>query len=392
MPLDYQQLSDQVRAMGERAPARERHLENLRTQARSLLLSRADELDALVEKVALTVREYHATVRCALPVRERLEMAVNTGQPPAGATVIAADGSQINLDRHAEVQFGLVNVGAIHMRIGSPEAPQTSVRSQLIYDERIDTLTEATLALMRDLDERAMLLEIAKMAQPPIITFTDGPVELWGARSVDREATTAYQKNLAEYLSVLRKLNEIGVTTAGYVDKPAANLVVRLLEVASAGAAELPDIQNYHPYRGVMDLDLYTDILDAGERSAVFKLQSQTGGSYEGVLALHFFYLNVGREKLPYIVRVDIPGWVAGEEKRLDDLQAVLVEQCRTMGGRRYPYLLHRAHETALVSRQEQEQVTQMVVLELMRRGVALGERSHKQAAKEFEGRRRYQT
>lgn len=390
MALDFQQVSEQVKAMGENAPARERHLESLRERARHLLRNQAQEVNALRDKVTLAVHEYDATLRCALPVRERLDAAFTVGSSPKGAMVIAADGSQINLDRHAEVQFGLVNVGVICMRTGSPEAPVTKVKSQLIYDERLDTMTEATLALMRDLDERAMLFEMAKEVQPPVTTFTDGPMELWGARSIDREAATAYQKGLVEYLRVLRKLYELGVITAGYVDKPAANLVVRLLEVASAGVADLPNLQNHHPLRGVRDLDLFALILGAGERSAVFELQSQTGGSYEGVLALHFFYLNVGRESAPYIARVDVPAWVANDAGQLENLQAVLVEQCRTMGGRHYPYLLHRAHETALVSRQEQEQVTQMVALEMRRRGLTLSERSHKQAAKELEGRRRY--
>jgi hypothetical protein len=392
MSLDYQQVNQQIREMGESAPLRERHLEHLREQAYQLLRAWSQDVDALRDRVALVVQRYEATLRCALPVREPLDSAFPVKNLPAGATIIAADGSQINLDRHSEVQYGLVNVGAIRMRLGFPKAPETRIKSKLIYDERLDTLTDATLALMRDLDERAMLLDLAEQAQLPVITFTDGPIELWGARSLDREAATEYQRNLVEYLRLLRSLNELGVTTAGYVDKPAANLVVRLLEVASAAATDLQSIQNYHPLRGVTDLDLYAGLLGVGERSAVVALQSQTGGSYEGVLALHFFYLNVGRENAPYIARVDIPAWVAEDGVRLDNLQAVLVEQCRTMGARHYPYLLHRAHETALVPLQEQEQVTQMIAIELRRRGVALGERSHKQAAKQLEGRKRYST
>lgn len=390
MSLDFQQVTQQVKEMGESAPQREHHLERLREQAHQLLSTWAQDVDTLRDKVSLVVRQYEATLRCALPVREALDTAFPAKPPPEGATIIAADGSQINLDRHAEVRYGLVNVGAIRMRLGTPEAPEIQIKSKLIYDERLDTLTEATLALMRDLDERTMLLELAKQVHMPVITFTDGPLELWGARSLEREAATEYQSNLVEYLRLLHSLHESGVTTAGYVDKPAANLVVRLLEVAIASLVDLQNIQVFHPLRGVTDLDLYTGLLGAGERSAVFALQSQTGGSYEGVLALHFFYLNVGRENAPYIARVDIPAWVAEDTTSLDNLQAVLVEQCRTMGTHHYPYLLHRAHETALVSLREQEQVTQMIAIELRRRGVAVGVRSHKQAAKQLEGRKRY--
>ena len=71
-------------------------------------------------------------------------------------------------------------------------------------------------------------------------------------------------------------------------------------------------------------------------------------------------------------------------------LHAVLIDQCRMMGARRYPYLLHRAHETAVVSRDEHEQVTQMIVSELSRRGVRVRGRSNKQTAKDAGGRKRY--
>jgi hypothetical protein len=52
------------------------------------------------------------------------------------------------------------------------------------------------------------------------------------------------------------------------------------------------------------------------------------------------------------------------------------------MGSRPYPYLLHRAHETAVVTQEEKAQVTQMIALELRRRGVEVGEQSYKQSAK----------
>ena len=67
----------------------------------------------------------------------------------------------------------------------------------------------------------------------------------------------------------------------------------------------------------------------------------------------------------------------------------MLVDQCRILGSRPYPYLLHRAHETALVSLQEREQVTQMIVLELRQRGVPVEGISNKQYAKDQPGRSR---
>ena len=167
--------------------------------------------------------------------------------------------------------------------------------------------------------------------------------------------------------------------------------MVRLLEVARAAESELAGFRKYRPLRGITDRSLFRDRLAPGERSAVFAIQSQSIRKYAGPLALHFFYLNVGlRGNQPHMARVEIPAWVVDNPPFLDGLHAVLVDQCRIMGERPYPYLLHRAHETAVVTRQEQEQVTQMIVLELQRRGLTVEGTSFKQDAKDLQGRTRH--
>lgn len=113
--------------------------------------------------------------------------------------------------------------------------------------------------------------------------------------------------------------------------------------------------------QGLTDRDIYLELLDPGERSAVFAIHSPSAALYRDEIALHFFYLNVGRAGL---ARVEIPAWVAVSQQKLDALHAALIEQCRIMGPRPYPYLLHRAHEVAVVSIQEKEQVTQWIAQE----------------------------
>ena len=76
-----------------------------------------------------------------------------------------------------------------------------------------------------------------------MITFTDGPLELWGAKDAGGEAGSEYQRSLEIYLKALGQLHALGATNAGYVDKPGANLLVRLIEVASLSEAEL-DMSN----------------------------------------------------------------------------------------------------------------------------------------------------
>ncbi len=394
MALDFQQIQEQVRQLGEKAPLREKRLKDLRHSAFKLLESNSNRIDHLRQKVQEVVHSHDPSLRCALPVAEELNAHFHLPELRESIIILAADGSQITPDRHAEVQFCVINVGTVQICLGEPEPAKTKVFSHLYYDEELytatGTITDATLALRRDLNERLMLAELARQFSPPVVTFTDGPMELWGGKAGEGEEVSEFRTSLAAYIQVLANLHDLQVTTAGYVDKPGANLVLRLLEVANTSEKELVDIRKRHLLRGVSDFDLFKDLLEVGERSAVFALQSQSAKSYTGPLALHFFYLNVGRQGHPWLARVEIPSWVAMNPPMLDNLHAVLFEQCRVMGSRPYPYLLHRAHETALVSHQEKEQITSMIVLELRKRGVMVGEQSHKQAAKDLSNRMRY--
>jgi hypothetical protein len=392
MSIDFQELRKQIITMGENARLREIRLQELRETARKLLESNAENIEGLRQKVERVVRSHDPTLRCAKPGNEVLNRAFPLPPHPDTATIISADGSQIYPDRHSEVIYSLINVGGVKMLKGSADSPSIRVSCQLLYDEDtgLDTITftEATLALMRDLNERTMLGKLAERAEPPVITFTDGPMELWGAR--DPQLASQFQKSLGEYLEALNRLCLQGVITAGYVDRPMANLVVRLLEVASLPESELAEIKMRHPLHGVTDIFLFRALLGPGERSAVFEFQSQGAPYYQDDLALHFFYLNVGRPRRSSLARVEIPAWVADNPEMIDHLHAALVDQCRIMGARPYPYLLHRAHEVALVSMLEKEQVTQMITAELLKRGVAVGERSNKQFAKDQPGSKRY--
>jgi len=399
MSVDFLEVRKQVKEMGENAPARQRKLVTLRARALELLVEHAPEQEALRMKVSRIVETIDPNLRCALPLDEPMDAAFPLPDLPGRGLIVAADGSQISPDRHAEVEYCLVNVGAIQMRLGVAEAPVTTIESELFYDESLYTasgsMTEARLALLRDLRERTLLAKLASEARSgleateSVITFTDGPMELWG--SVEAENAAAFQQSLEEYQRVLSRLCELGTITAGYVDKPSANLVTRLLEVAAMNEDGLSNIRRDFPLRGVTDIDLYRNRLAPSERSAVFALQSRSTRQYEGTLSLHFFYLNVGRSNHPWLARVEIPAWVAGDRQMLDALHSALVYQCKVMGGRPYPYALHRAHETALVSEQEKEQVTAMITLELRNRQVDVGEISSKQASKLVGGKKSYE-
>jgi hypothetical protein len=398
MAIDFQQVYQKIREIGANAQQRKKTLDERRNRARDLLRQYAGDLDVLRWKVE-TAKEADPAIRCAIPLNEPLDTHLPPPGSPLNAVLIAADGSQITPDRHGSVQFGLINVGAIVLHLSSGATPQIFTSSQLLFDDELfsasgSPLSDAMVALKRDLDERSRLDELAAQfnGEAPLITMTDGPIELWGSSS--GEDAAAYAESLSKYLTVLSRLQSRGVVTAGYVDKPGADLVIRLLEIAEAGPEDLKSLREYHPLRGVSDRWLFGEkkdpLLGPGERSAVFKIQTRNEKHYKGVLSLHFFYLNVGTNGHPWPVRVEIPGWVAEDEEKLGLLHATLVSQCRMMGARPYPYLLHRAHEIAVVSYEEKHQIEQLLQQELRRVGEETDDGSYKQSAKDLQGRTKY--
>lgn len=390
MALNLQQLFEKIHEIGLREPARQHKLDGLREKANDLLGSWADKTAELRLKIERACQA-DPSLRCAVPLDELLDASCREPVLPKQVTFLAADGSQILPDRHSALLFSLVNVGAIALELGSGKAPEVFTESRLLFADELYTetvmLTEEAIQQQRDIAERRYLLELAPKYSAPILALTDGPVELWGVKG---GAAEEYRRNLELHKSILSQLKAKDVIVAGYVDKPGADLVIRTLEIAQfSNEEEFKNIRKKHPLRGVTDRWLFGEnaLLKAGYRSAVFGLQSSSQPHYTGDLALHFFYLNVGESKHPSMVRVEIPKWVADNPVKLDLVHAGLLHQCRVMGAKPYPYILHRAHEIAVVKFEEKKQVEQMLELELRKVGVEFEGPSNKQSAKDLKGR-----
>jgi hypothetical protein len=369
--------------MGSQARRRAQFLAERRQQALDLLRAwsgRENDLRELVERAA----RMNPRLRTAAPAAGLLASAV-PAPPRPGAVLLAADGSQINPDRHAAAEFGAINVGAIRLCPGEP--PVETIDSQLLFydDLYIDgvPLNEATVALRRDKEERAILLRLAQpevRAGRAVITLTDGPLELYG----QDQNSAIYKNTLHEYLEVLHGLAALGAGVAGYVDKPRSSYLINLLElILLTQENNLGQAGRLHPLFPVRDVDLFEQLLRPGERTAVFALRSPAGENFKDGLALHFFYLNVGRAGESWLARVEIPQWVAADLDLLEMLQFTLLTQAHQLGAQPYPYIIHRAHEIAVVSFAEKDQLENMIAAELRRQGVAVGKKSNKQFAKD---------
>jgi hypothetical protein len=387
MAVNFNEIHSQILEMGQQALLREKKLRILADGGRRILGeygARGEELKELAARAAAA----NESLRCAVPLDEKLDQAF---PPPVSApafVLLAADGSQASPSRHQAVEFGLINTGAIRMQPGQAVSPAEFTSSHLLNYEELFTssgvISEEVLALRRDVLEREVLADLAEKETGPLVTLTDGTIELFREPKESAEFSSAF----ARYLKALNRLAERGAAAAGYVDKPRADLVVRLLELTLFDT-DLDKAGRERPMGGVSDGELFTGLIPPGYRSAVFAIQSRTAREYRGPLGLHFFYLNVGSEARPRLARVEVPAWVVERPELLDLVHYALVGQARQMGARPYPYALHRAHEIAVVTLDDRDQLELMISVELARQGLRPGEKSAKQTAKDSAPRTR---
>ncbi len=383
MPINYLNLQPQISQLGSSAAERLQQVNTRKEQCLVVLHQFANKLPDLQKLVEEQSRQ-NKSLRCAKPFSEALNAHVPCAADVPPCVILAADGSQITPDPHGAVFYGLINVGVFRMSLGKGEAPQTNTWSELIYEdsdpENTEYISEDLISLKRDVFEREIMARLAKQETAPLLTFTDGPLELYREPLNDK----TFEIKFNEYRDALQELALLETLTAGYIDRPRSALLVSLLELATGATP------SEHPFAGVSDLDLMKDMLAPGARSAVFTLQSSSSDKYPEKLALHFFYLNVGSAVHPAIARVEIPLWVAGSNARVDLIQRVLLDQAAQSGAYPYPYVLTRAHETAVVKIDEHEYLDDLLIKELLAHGVPLAEVSQKLMNKLVGKRTRY--
>lgn len=383
MPVNFLNLKPQIQKLAETAVSHRSELIQKRTDCLALLNKHSNDLILLQKTVEETAAQ-NKGLRCAVPVNETLTTHLTAKMPAPACTILAADGSQINPDPHGAALFGLVNVGVFRLQPGSGLAPEIETYSNLLFDEDLHPsgglASEDLIALMRDVWERKILAELAQNESAPLVTLTDGPLELYHEPRQEKE----FEHYFKQYLSALDELALNQVITAGYVDRPRADLVVKLLELVA------PEHESTErPFAGVTDLQLFETLLNPGERSAVFKLQSSSADAFANRKSLHFFYINVGNAGQPALARVEVPMWVVEDPQAMATLQSVLVEQSHLAGSRPYPYPLIRAHEIAVVKMDDHDQISEMIESELLKRGLPPSFNSNKQAHKQHQARGR---
>jgi hypothetical protein len=146
-------------------------------------------------------------------------------------------------------------------------------------------------------------------------------------------------------------------------------------------------------WEGLRDAYLFGRLLRPGERSAIFTDVSFANDKFKKHSEKNeicFFYLNTGREETN-IARVDMPLWVAQNPTAVNAVHALLYDQCLIMGN--YPYVLTRADEIAVVTKQDQDEVEFRLGVKMAQYGHEIPQQSAKSLSKVYgrSGKQRFE-
>ncbi len=365
MTLELSQLTQPVRSMGEAMADRQQAYADLVDLARQWLVDYADQ--------GTMLRRPARQVRAAIPTDEPLDAVHPLPPTPERFTVAAADGSQIQPDRHRAALYYLINIGSLIYRHGSGEAPEARSESTLGYTEH-DLYENGMLVAGNLLDVRRDLAELRQLADlfsgeaaVPSVALVDGSIILWVLEDLPGRARS---RKVGTYLDQLKRIRRSGVVVGGFISRPGYGDVTRLLHLASADGNVKAANQRPNPLEHLPDRAVFAT-LPPGARSALFvspKEINQMHYAPEGQ-EVHFFYVNVVEEgQKPVVARVEVPAWVADEVGKLELLHGAIVAQARITGD--YPYALARADELAYISSQERAALEDMVMSALIRAGV----------------------
>jgi hypothetical protein len=384
MPVNYFQVENNLDAFSEKTKL---HRDQLNT-ARKQLSDAYQALDQSSTAIRTKIEKAESLLKslyCAKPLGEPLLFAKIAPPAPESYTLVAADGSQINPSRHRCLQFCVINVGLIKLVKGSCEAPEVEIQSSLLDFEQLYTedgslVGDDMVALLRDHAERKAILDFTGLDQLPVITLTDGPLDVYLGMNIDQR-----RKDLQiEVFEVNRHLEARGVISAGYIDKPGSEMLSRMLSVFNTPEEKLTSYEDkQRPVRGVPDAELLQlCVQQPGQRSAVFEAVSKNPAVAGKRIPVCFFYLNVSQGEQPWLVRVEFPAWVSKKPELIDLLHSVVYAETQILDTHPYPYLLHRSHELAVISMAEADAVEVMLLQKLDADGLSSGYVSNKEANK----------
>lgn len=383
MSLDLTQVAIQIDSMAAKLQAGEEERQQRLAFALNAFYSQAVNLNSLKQKI-----ETGKTTWLVAGIEDSLDSHYPLQTHFQDFIVLATDGSHIGVDRHYFPRCFVVNIGAVRLDYGQRPAAFL-YSSPSLYFEEDDMVLSSTkgsqqvmiegplLGVKRSVEECRLLAELAGKVELnlPTVALLDGSLILWGLTGQTYPAfvvDTFLREGLLKRFNELEQLSKgKPLALASYISFPRSTEVVNVLRLAIC-PYEPVDCDRYCPGKfkergcdsvaGLLDRELFEQVLADGERSAIFFSRSSIVKEHYREQQIYFFYLKLADE----LARIEIPQWVAKDKKLIDLVHSVILDQCRR--GQGYPVALSEAHEKAVITTADREQFWQLVEMALVKR------------------------
>lgn len=271
--------------------------------------------------------------------------------------VLSVDGSQIYPDRHAGTFCYLINIGSVVLNYGLPGVrvflnSEPYVFGDFDFEEFVDSPTELVNCIRQEYEFNAgynLAINYKQVygseSMVPMAFLFDGSIIFW---HLDARGEGTKKHFLAKYLDVMNMFYQEKMLMAGYISLTKSKELINLIRLYLCDF----DTDNSQAYKAVnclSDAVIASFYLNEFERTIVFKNNSKITEYYPDYLRPHFFYMNVGHE----IARVEIPAWIAEDEKLVDMVANIAMDQ--SIKGMGYPVVIAESHEQAVVKGVDRE-------------------------------------
>lgn len=328
---------------------------------------------------------------------ESLDTRIKIDNAPNSHSVFSADGSQIAPSHHEIAYCYLINIGRIMLHYGQnlhpllDSMPEIYYKSEDLYVSRKWGIrTEEWMSYQRTVSEAQVLADMAcTWVNPPGAHFdipnlamTDGSLIYWFLETIALEARA---KILTPIMEAWENLQASQIPLVGYVSASRSVEAISFLRFPACPHKEpncvvfCGEVEDKAPCQKVeplRDSTLWANILQTGERSAIFRSNSRILDLYPEYQRVYFCYLNVGSE----IARVEFPQWVAESPKLLN--QALSITFTQVNKGFGYPVALAEAHNLAVVKGGDRSRFFALLEEQMIRAGVKNIGTSYKETRK----------
>lgn len=302
---------------------------------------------------------------------EPLSSRIAISTPPERHTVFATDGSQIAPSHHEIAYCYLINVGRVMLHYGQSRQPLLDSIPEVFYrpedlyvSRQWGIQTQEWMGYRRTVSEAIALADLAidyrvraKQTPTPALAMVDGSLVLWFLENLPYEAR---DRILPPILDAWEKLRLADVPLVGYISASRSSEAMRFLRL-QACEYETPDCLSHCPpysnfdgdkapkrppcqsFEPMTDVKFWESQLQPGQRSPLWRSHNRILDLYGDANGIYFCYVHVGTE----IARVEVPMWVAKDDRELDAVLGMMLAQVQKGFG--YPVTLAEAHNQAVV-------------------------------------------